>query len=194
MVCHHVPSLWHGALSLRRCQRTPPPLSGGFCHAATATSPPFSFFCLIQIQLGTQTMPVSWHILERGEHDNNIRLLPHIRPSTDRHGPMPTCNWVFFFFCVLLLLNSLLAFNTLKWSGHLQNRLPFANSGWPGRRYFYCCCIKLIFAEGRGLVQYCLFMLRFRAAIFLPTAWQFPGSDVYWTHLHAVEVLLAPGE
>lgn len=56
----------------------------------------FFFFCLIEIQLGTQTMPVSWHILERGEYDNNIRLLPHIRPSTDHHGPMPTCNWVFF--------------------------------------------------------------------------------------------------
>lgn len=61
--------------------------------------PLFLFFvCLIEIQLGTQTMPVSWHILERGEDGNNIRLLPHIRPSTEHHGPMPTCNWVFFFF------------------------------------------------------------------------------------------------
>lgn len=39
------------------------PLSGGFCHAASPTSPPFS---LIEIQLGTQTMPISWQqILER---------------------------------------------------------------------------------------------------------------------------------
>lgn len=116
-VCYHVPSLGHGALSLRRCQRTPPPLSGGFCHAATATSPPFFFpfffFCLIEIQLGTQTMPVSWHILERGEYETayvfslTFVLPPIIMDQCQLvNGYFLLCFFVFFYiywmFCLLL--------------------------------------------------------------------------------------------
>lgn len=99
-VCYHVPSPWHGALSLRRCQRTPPPLSGGFCHAATATSPPFFFPFFFFVSHWDS----AWHAdnarflahFGKGWIRNSIRLLPHICPSTDHHGPMPTCKWVFF--------------------------------------------------------------------------------------------------
>lgn len=75
-------------------------------------APPFFFFsfffALIEIQLGTQTMPASWHILERGECDNNIRLLPHI---TFVPPPiiMDQCQLVTgYFFLFLLLIISLL--------------------------------------------------------------------------------------
>lgn len=72
----------------------------------------FFFFCLIEIQLGTQTMPVSWHILGKGWIRTSIRLRPHIRPSTDHHGPMPTWKWVFFvvvfFFFYIYLMFCLL--------------------------------------------------------------------------------------
>lgn len=72
----------------------------------TATSPLF-FFCLIEIQLGMQTMPISWHhILERDEYEN-IRLFPHICPSysTDHRGPMPT-GYFFYFYLILCLLST----------------------------------------------------------------------------------------
>lgn len=63
---------------------------------------------------------------------------------------MDQCQLVTGYFFWLFILNSLLAFNTLKRGVHLQKKLPLANSGWPGRQYFSCCCIDLIFAEGRG--------------------------------------------
>lgn len=80
------------------------PLSGGFCHAASTTSPPF---CLIEIQLGMQTMPISWHqILERAAQENQPQSFPS--QSSPRIPPiiMDQRQLVLGIFLCLILLNS----------------------------------------------------------------------------------------
>lgn len=56
IVRYHTPFFltWHPLIA--RLPTLSSLIRGGFCHTA---SPPF--FCLIEIQLGTQTMPASWH-------------------------------------------------------------------------------------------------------------------------------------
>lgn len=91
-VCHHtllcgiIPPFWHGILSLLGCQYTPPPpLSGGFCHAASATSPPFFL----------SHWDSAWHadnarLLAPNIGESRIReptnLFPHSRPPVFRRS------------------------------------------------------------------------------------------------------------
>ena len=61
-VCYHTPFLtWHPLIAWLSILSSP--LGGGLCHTASTTSPPF---CLIEIRLGTQTMPISWHQILEG--------------------------------------------------------------------------------------------------------------------------------
>lgn len=81
------------------------PLSGGFCHAASTTSPPF---CLIEIQLGTQTMPISWHqILERTAQRNQSQSFPSQSSPVSRRSSWTNANLFWVSFLSFRLLNSL---------------------------------------------------------------------------------------
>lgn len=72
---------WHGLFPLLGCQRSPPPSAVAFATLHPQHQPLF-FFCLIEIQLGTRTMPISWHqILERATQGNQPQsFLPRRRP------------------------------------------------------------------------------------------------------------------
>lgn len=206
-VCYHVPSPWHGALSLPGCQHPPPHPHPQWwvlpcCNRDIA--PPFFFpffwvffFVSLRFSLARRQCPFL------GTFWKGVNTTTAYVFSLTFDPPqiiMDQCQLVngyfwgdFFFF--LHLLNSLLAFNTLKWGVHFQTKLASANSGWPGGQYFYCCCVKFIFAEGRGF-----------SAVFPPHALHTEQPFSYRqldnslgqtiagiprTHQHAMEVLMS---
>lgn len=85
----------------------PSPLSGEHCHAPSTTSPAFWF---IEIQLGTQTMPISWHpdIEERSMQDSSPVSTLSVMPSV---SPWTTTYDRYFSYCargkILIASNSL---------------------------------------------------------------------------------------
>lgn len=100
IVWYHTPFLtWHPLIAWLPI--LPSPLSGEFCHAASATSPPFF----------SSHWDSAWHadnarFLAPNIGESRIREpAPHSRPphpySDDRHGPTPTCTGNFFCCCFL---------------------------------------------------------------------------------------------
>lgn len=65
----------------------PPSATDGHCHAASTTSPPV---CFIEIQLGMQTMAISWHQILKEILPQSLCLLIVPSHSTDPHGLQPT--------------------------------------------------------------------------------------------------------
>ena len=75
LMCGIVPSFWHGILSLLGCQHFLPPPSA---MASAMLHPRRHPLFVTEIQLGRQTMPMSWHQILEGaaKKKTNLSLFP----------------------------------------------------------------------------------------------------------------------
>lgn len=101
-VWYHIPSPWHGTLSLHPCHCSPPPLGGGFCHAAPQHRP--FFFVSLRFSLACRQCPFLGTTFWKGRNARTyvfsltfVPLTPPIIVDQCQLG-------IFFFFYFYLIL------------------------------------------------------------------------------------------